>query len=203
MDIHSMEAMEDTILSFTGAVVLVTHDRYLLGRVADSLLRIHENRAEFKEGGYEDNQAWVDLDVGQEPESPEPEAPAERKPAPSRPEAKAAQAPARPQQAPQAPHAPHAPRAPKGHAAKPQPIDREQQKTVKRWERKVKDAEAQVAELEQKLAALAKELATQDPGDWQAFGAKLDQQKGLETELAYAMTEWEAAQTALDEANRG
>jgi ATP-binding cassette subfamily F protein 3 len=207
MDIHSMEAMEDTILSFTGAVVLVTHDRYLLGRVADSLLRIHEHRAEFKEGGYEDNQAWVDLDVGQEPESPAPEAPAERKPGPSRPEAKAAPAPAR--QAPQTAQAGqngqkvHAPHPPRGHAAKPQPIDREQQKTVKRWERKVRDAEAQVAELEQKLAALAKELAVQDPGDWQAFGAKLDRQKGLETELAYAMTEWEAAQTALDEANRG
>ena len=68
MDIHSMEAMEDTILSFTGAVVVVTHDRYLLGRVADSILRVHENRTEFREGGYEDNQAWVDLDIGQEPE---------------------------------------------------------------------------------------------------------------------------------------
>ena len=58
-------------------MVLVTHDRYLLGRVADSLLRIHEGRAEFREGGYEDNQAWVDLDVGHEPGAEEPEAPPE------------------------------------------------------------------------------------------------------------------------------
>jgi hypothetical protein len=163
--------MEDTILSFTGAVVLVTHDRYLLGRVADSLLRIHDDLAEFKEGGYEDNQAWVDLDVGVEPEEQLPE------------------------EAPEAPRKP-APRPP----AKPQAIDRDQQKTVKRWERKVKEAETEVARLEKKLAAIGAELAVQDPGDWQAFSTKLDAQKSLETDLAYAMTEWEEAQTALEEA---
>ena len=179
MDIHSMEAMEDTILSFTGAVVLVTHDRYLLGRVADSLLRIHEHKAEFKEGGYEDNQAWVDLDVGVEPDEPQPEVPAD--PAPRAPKGDAGRA---------------APRTP----AKPQAIDRDQQKTVKRWERKVKEAETEVAALEAKLAAISAELAAQDPGDWQAFSTKLDAQKSLETDLAYAMTEWEEAQTALEEA---
>jgi ATP-binding cassette subfamily F protein 3 len=183
MDIHSMEAMEDTILSFTGAVVLVTHDRYLLGRVADSLLRIHDDQAEFREGGYEDNQAWVDLDVGREPEEPEPE-----------------ETPSEP--APRRNHS--VPRNPKADNEKPalkaQPIDRDKQKTIKRWERKVKDAEAQVADLEQKLAAVGSELAAMDPGDWQAFSARLDAQKSLETDLAYAMTEWEEAQTALEEA---
>ncbi len=56
-----------------------------------------------------------------------------------------------------------------------------------------------MAELEQKLAAIGQELAGQDPGDWQAFSARLDAQKDLETDLAYAMTEWEEAQTALEE----
>ena len=188
MDIHSMEAMEDTILSFTGAVVLVTHDRYLLGRVADSLLRIHENRAEFREGGYEENQAWVDLDIGQEPEvEPEPEKPRTKEARssakePSRPAPKAAPAPAS-----------------AAEKVRPQPIDRDRQKTIKRWERKVKEAEAQVAELEQRLAVLAKELAAQDPADWEAFSSRLDAQRALETELAYAMSGWEEAQLALEE----
>ncbi|HLO67361.1 MAG TPA: ATP-binding cassette domain-containing protein [Holophaga sp.] len=185
MDIHSMEAMEDTILSFTGAVVLVTHDRYLLGRVADSILRVHEGRAEFKEGGYEDNQAWVDLDIGQEPEEVAEEEAPKRKPEAR--QAAAKQPPAK-QPAAQQP------------AAKPQPIDRERQKTVKRWERKVQEAETRVSELEAKLSALAQELAGSDPAQWEAFSAKLDAQKNLETELAYAMSEWEHAQTALEEA---
>ncbi len=193
MDIPSMEAMEDTILAFSGAVVLVTHDRYLLGRVAESLLRIHEGRAEFREGSYEDNQAWVDLDVGHEPlEAEEPE-PA---PAPERPAQVKGAGKGRPGPAPGKGEA-------EGPAPKAQPIDRDKQKTIRRWERKVQEAEAGVTGLEQQLGALAKELAAQDPADWQAFGAKLDRQKALETELAYAMAEWEAAQTALEKAQAG
>ena len=189
MDIHSMEAMEDTILSFTGAVVLVTHDRYLLGRVADSLLRIHDNKAEFREGGYEENQGWVDLDLGQEPEA------AEEEPAKAKEPVRAA-----PKDQPRAPKAQArpAPKAAPSAPARPQPIDRDRQKTQKRWERKVQDAEARVAELEGKLGVLAKDLAAADPADWEAFSAKLDGQRALETELAYAMSEWEQAQSALE-----
>jgi ATP-binding cassette subfamily F protein 3 len=176
MDIHSMEAMEDTILSFTGAAIVVTHDRYLLGRVADSLLRVHDNKAEFREGGYEEHQAWVDLDIGQEPES--------KKEEDEKPKAKEAAKPKDTQ---------------KAHP-KPAPIDKEKQKTIRRWERKVSEAETAVTDLEARLGALAQELAAMDPLDWKAFNEKLEAQKALETELAYAMTEWEEAQTALEEA---
>ena len=203
MDIPSMEAMEDTILSFTGAVVLVTHDRYLLGRVADSLLRIHDRQAEFREGGYEDNQAWVDLDVGHEPTGSDPVADTvePERPSGQRPEAKGKGQEPRGKGAKE-PADKVQPRAKAEAKPKPQPIDREKQKTVRRWERRVQEAEGRVAELEGQLAALAQELAVQDPGDWQAFGALLDRQKGLETDLAYAMTEWEAAQTALESAQK-
>jgi len=87
-------------------------------------------------------------------------------------------------------------------SARPQPIDRERQKVLKRWERKVQEAETQVADLEQRLAAVGTELAAMDPGDWQAFSTRLEAQRSLETDLAYAMTEWEEAQTALEEAQR-
>jgi ATP-binding cassette subfamily F protein 3 len=189
MDIPSMEAMEDTILSFTGAAIVVTHDRYLLGRVADSLLRIHEGRAEFREGGYEDHQAWVDLDLGAENEagSAEPEPP--RKTA--SPQAKPASA-VKPQSPATAPTKP----------AKPAPIDKDKQRAVKRFEKQVAEAEAKVAELEAQLAGIQKEMAAMDPTDWQAFNAKLDAQKALEADLAYAMSDWEAAQGALEDAQR-
>ena len=155
MDIPSMEAMEDTILSFTGAVVLVTHDRYLLGRVADSLLRIHEGRAEFREGGYEDNQAWVDLDVGHEPNGSDPVPGAgavePERPSGQRPEAKAKGPEGKGKG--KGAREPVDKAQPKGKAeprpqARPQPIDREKQKTVRRWERKIQEAEARVADLE-------------------------------------------------------
>ncbi len=183
MDIPSMEAMEDTILSFTGAAIVVTHDRYLLGRVADSLLRIHDGKAEFREGGYEDHQAWVDLDLGSEDEvgSQEPEVP--KKPEPPRKSA--------------------SPQAKPGSAAKPpSPLDRDKQRAVKRFEKQVAEAEARVADMEAKLGVLQKEMALMDPSDWQAFSARLDAQKALEADLAYAMSDWETAQGALEEAKR-
>jgi len=179
MDIPSMEAMEDTILSFTGAAIVVTHDRYLLGRVADSLLRIHEGRAEFREGGYEDHQAWVDLDLSADEVSGSPE--------------------------PEPPKKVASPQAKPTPAAKPQgpaPINKEKQRSLKRFEKHVAEAETKVADLEAKLADLQKEMAGMDPADWQAFSAKLDAQKTMEADLAYAMSDWEAAQMALEEAQR-
>ncbi|MBI1752036.1 MAG: ABC-F family ATP-binding cassette domain-containing protein [Acidobacteria bacterium] len=182
MDIPSMEAMEDTILSFTGAAIVVTHDRYLLGRVADSLLRIHEGRAEFREGGYEDHQAWVDLDLGAEDEAggDESEPPAKK---PASPPAK-----------------PSSVAKPQSPSPKPAPVDKDKQRAIKRFEKQVAEAEAKVAGLEAKLAEIQQEMAAMDPSDWQAFSAKLDAQKALEADLAYAMSDWEAAQGALEEA---
>ncbi|MBK7294560.1 MAG: ATP-binding cassette domain-containing protein [Holophagaceae bacterium] len=183
MDIPSMEAMEDTILSFTGAAIVVTHDRYLLGRVADSLLRIHEGKAEFREGGYEDHQAWVDLDLGSEDEagSQDPDPPRKT---------------ASPQAKPSAAAKPSSP------ATKPVAVDKDKQRAIKRFEKQVAEAEAKVADLEVRLAELQKEMATMDPTEWQAFSARLDSQKALEADLAYAMSDWEGAQGALEDAQR-
>ena len=177
MDIPSMEAMEDTILSFSGAVVVVTHDRYLLGRVAESLLRIHEGLAEFREGGYEENQDWVDLDLTADEPDEEPDSK-------SQPQSQKSQV-----------------QGPKNQdSSKPRPPDKEAQKAFKRLERKAQESESKVTELEGLIAALTAGMAAMDPNDWQAFTAKLDEQKHLESELAYAMSEWEDAQRALETA---
>jgi ATP-binding cassette subfamily F protein 3 len=178
MDIQSMEAVEDAILAFPGAAIIVTHDRYLLGRVADSLLRIHDRKCEFRDGGYEDNQAWVDLDLGSEEEAGDGVKEPAGKSGVRSPESGAKQPP----------------------QPAPRPVDKEKQKAQKRFEKKVAEAEARVGALETKLAALGAALAAMDPADWPAFSAKLDEQKALETELAYAMGEWEEAQAALESA---
>jgi len=43
LDIPSLEVLEESLLEFPGAVVLVTHDRYLLDRVSTSLLALDGN----------------------------------------------------------------------------------------------------------------------------------------------------------------
>ena len=199
MDIPSMEAMEDTILSFTGAAVVVTHDRYLLGRVADSLLRIHEGKAEFREGGYEDHQAWVDLDLGSEGGSASASPKGERE----RPTGRGASGGGARRQEVEPPKKSTPTKPSASPQAKPPGLaDRDKQRTTKRFEKQVAEAEAKVTELEAKLGELQKEMAAMDPTDWQAFSARLDAQKGLEADLAYAMSDWEAAQGALEEAQR-
>ncbi len=40
LDIRSLEVLEDSLMDFPGALVLVTHDRYLLDRVSDRLLSL-------------------------------------------------------------------------------------------------------------------------------------------------------------------
>jgi ATP-binding cassette subfamily F protein 3 len=208
MDIPSMEAMEDTILSFTGAAIVVTHDRYLLGRVADSLLRIHEGKAELREGGYEDHQAWVDLDLGQEGGSVSESPKGERERRAGR-GASGGEAGSQEPEPPKKPASPQAkpspaakPQSPTPPPARPQAIDKDKQRAIKRYEKQVAEAEAKVSDLEAKLAELQKEMATMDPSDWQAFNEKLDAQKALEADLAYAMSDWEMVQGALEEAQR-
>jgi ATP-binding cassette subfamily F protein 3 len=184
-----MEAMEDALLAFEGAVLLVTHDRYLLGRVADCLLRIHGGAAEFRDGGYEDNRAWVDLapdgedDEGnKDDEAPRPTAKAPAKPKPKsgpRPEPKAEPRPA--------------PADAKGRT-----IDKEKQKRARRLEKQLAEAEAKISGLEARMADLNGQLARTDPGDWRAFQEKTQEMKDAEEDLMYAMHAWEGLQRELD-----
>jgi ATP-binding cassette subfamily F protein 3 len=81
-------------------------------------------------------------------------------------------------------------------------VDKDKQRAVKRFEKQVTEAETKVADLEARLTEMQKEMAVMDPSDWQAFSAMLNAQKALEADLAYAMSDWEAAQGALEEAQR-
>jgi hypothetical protein len=172
-----MEAMEDALLAFEGAVLLVTHDRYLLGRVADCLLRIHDGRAEFREGGFEDNKAWIDL---------APDGGAS--------EGAAAKAPARPKAKPEPEQKPK----PEPTDAKRQAIDKEKQRRARRLEKQLAEAEAKISGLEARMAELAGQLARTDPGDWRAFQEKTQEMKDAEEDLMYAMHAWEGMQRELD-----
>lgn len=43
LDIPTLEVLEESLLDFSGVVVLTTHDRYLLDRLATSLIGLHNN----------------------------------------------------------------------------------------------------------------------------------------------------------------
>jgi ATP-binding cassette subfamily F protein 3 len=53
LDIDSREALEAVLSEYEGAIVAVSHDRYLLNRLCDRVLWIDEGRWGVLDGGYE------------------------------------------------------------------------------------------------------------------------------------------------------
>jgi ATP-binding cassette subfamily F protein 3 len=52
LDIASAEVLEDALDEFKGTVVVVSHDRYFLDRVADRIVAVDDGRITVFEGGY-------------------------------------------------------------------------------------------------------------------------------------------------------
>jgi ATP-binding cassette subfamily F protein 3 len=53
LDLWARDALEKALLDFDGAVLLVSHDRYFVNRVADHLLLIEPDRVRVIEGNYD------------------------------------------------------------------------------------------------------------------------------------------------------
>ncbi len=60
LDIPTLEILEDNLLEFPGALVLVTHDRYLLNRVTTTVLGLDGRGAIGKFADYSQWEAWVE-----------------------------------------------------------------------------------------------------------------------------------------------
>jgi ATP-binding cassette ChvD family protein len=58
LDVDTLRALEDALLSFAGCAVVITHDRWFLNRVATHMLAFEgDSRAVWFEGNYEDYEA--------------------------------------------------------------------------------------------------------------------------------------------------
>jgi len=53
MDIVSREKIEDVLTEFKGAILVVSHDRYFINRVASKIFRIDRGNLTFYDGGYD------------------------------------------------------------------------------------------------------------------------------------------------------
>jgi ATP-binding cassette subfamily F protein 3 len=54
LDIDSLEILEAELERFPGTVIFVSHDRYFLDRIADSMVEVGEGEVHRHEGGYSD-----------------------------------------------------------------------------------------------------------------------------------------------------
>ena len=66
LDIPTLEVLEDSLLDFRGAMVLVSHDRYLLDRVSTILIGLDGDRG----GVFADYSQWETWRAQQAPEKP-------------------------------------------------------------------------------------------------------------------------------------
>ncbi|MBQ2755505.1 MAG: ABC-F family ATP-binding cassette domain-containing protein [Oscillospiraceae bacterium] len=67
LDISAKEAIDAALCRFTGTVLMVSHDRYLLNRVPNRIIEMTGKELEITEGGYN---AYVDSHMKQEKMSP-------------------------------------------------------------------------------------------------------------------------------------
>jgi ATPase subunit of ABC transporter with duplicated ATPase domains len=58
LDVDTLRALEDALLSFAGCAVVISHDRWFLNRVATHMLAFEgDSRVVWFEGNYEDYEA--------------------------------------------------------------------------------------------------------------------------------------------------
>ena len=58
LDVDTLRALEDAILKFAGCVVVITHDRWFLDRIATHILAFEgDSRTFFFEGNFQDYEA--------------------------------------------------------------------------------------------------------------------------------------------------
>ncbi|TBR39546.1 MULTISPECIES: ABC-F family ATP-binding cassette domain-containing protein [Dyella] len=59
LDLDMREALADALADFDGALVLVSHDRHLLGMVSDSFWRVADGKVEAFDGDLDDYARWL------------------------------------------------------------------------------------------------------------------------------------------------
>ncbi len=65
LDVATLSALESMLLDFGGSVILVSHDRWMLDRVATAILAFEENgQLELHQGGYSDYRERRDREAG-------------------------------------------------------------------------------------------------------------------------------------------
>jgi ATP-binding cassette subfamily F protein 3 len=59
LDLEMREALAEALSIFEGAIVMVSHDRHLIGLVSDTYWRVHDGVVEHFDGDLDDYAAWL------------------------------------------------------------------------------------------------------------------------------------------------
>ncbi|PCI27412.1 ABC transporter ATP-binding protein, partial [Candidatus Kaiserbacteria bacterium] len=70
LDFHTVEALTEALRNYSGTVVLVSHDRSFIGRVASKIVEIRDHRVDLFPGTYDEylwslkKGVWADKELG-------------------------------------------------------------------------------------------------------------------------------------------
>jgi ATP-binding cassette subfamily F protein 3 len=177
LDIPARETLEQALRDYEGTLLVISHDRYFLDRVATRLLVIDGTQVESHLGNYSDwrrqraevrrNAAAADMSAAARPTTRSPAAVTEPlAPAPS-------------------------------ETAATRAASKEKERERRRLEKRVEMLEGDVAKLEAELAEVRAALSGDHGGDWQKLHTFADRERKLVDILARRMSEWESASAAL------
>ena len=129
LDLDMREALADALADFDGALVLVSHDRHLLGMVCDSFWRVADGKVESFDGDLDDYARWLRSRGGKPKKAGDPKKTAEVKAAPVE------------------------------SAADRRKTDATQRENEKLSRQRIKKVETRVATIEEELMSLERKLA--------------------------------------------
>jgi len=71
LDVDTLRALEDALVEFAGCVVVISHDRWFLDRIATHMLAFEgDSHVEWFEGNYQDYEADRRRRLGGEADTP-------------------------------------------------------------------------------------------------------------------------------------
>jgi ATP-binding cassette subfamily F protein 3 len=199
LDLDSKDVLLEALESFTGTLILVSHDRYFVDRLATKIIAVGHGGALVYPGTYEEfrwSQAQRDAAASAPSPAPKP-APTARQAAPATPSGTGATAPARGATAvAPAPVAAKAAAAPVVDREERKRLEAEQRRVRRAWEahqERVARVESRIAECEREIKALEDTMGK--PGFYDDAAASkpvIDRHQALMWEVGDRMAEWEA-----------
>jgi ATP-binding cassette subfamily F protein 3 len=194
LDLDSKDVLLDALMDYGGTLIVVSHDRYFIDKLATKVVEIGNGRALLYPGTYEEFH-WSKTHAGQAPALPDGLGKASLAPKAPKP-AKAGLRPAPSAPASAKPSAPKAGRVADYGAKKRADAEaRKRDRDRKALQARIADLEGRITEREEEIARL--EAAMAEPGfyeDREKSKGVVDRHQALMWEVGDLMGQWEALQ---------
>ncbi|MFT3823288.1 MAG: ABC-F family ATP-binding cassette domain-containing protein [Chitinophagaceae bacterium] len=178
LDMHSVELLVEALKKYEGSLILVSHDRYFVSKVANTIWEIDEHQIKVFAGGYDEWSEWKERKRKAESKKPEEKNP------------KSEGKNAKSENTNPAPKPEVKPQAPPPSA--PQPINKEQKKELQKQQRIFQQLEEKIASLNKRKTELEAMMASQDVyADKNKFLQAETDYKKVTTELSQLNVEYE------------